>query len=256
MIGVVFALAETLGKDDGLYVAALEQLIGELAEERSISQNGRALADLVDRIGPTLERSRSGLSDVAALLRPGVMSLRTLEARLRVAAVGLVPRRFRSFDDVGPMLAELRELGVPQATLGEGWSGVDHAKAAQAGFRGLVIPAEEIRDGDPRSLAAFANVASTLRLPADCLWFIGAEPRRDIAPARAAGFHTVWLNRTASTYPGHVAQPDHTIRNLGEFLGIISEAYMKSALTLREILSATLGFRLGHVIPTNPLRDE
>jgi FMN phosphatase YigB (HAD superfamily) len=256
MMGVVFALSGTLGTDGGLYPAALELFLSELTQERSIRTNGRDLEALVGRIGPALERDPGSLQEIVELVHPEAMSGLTVMARFRVTALGLVSRYFTPFEDVAATLAELRGLRVPQAALTEGWSGVDHAKAHHAGFTGTVIPAEEIPGGDGRSLSAFAFVARTLQLPADRLWFVGSDPRRDIAPARAAGFQTVWLNRDRTVYPAGVAQPDHTIRALHEFLGIISEPYMKSALTLREILGKTLEFRLGHVVPTDPLRKE
>jgi FMN phosphatase YigB (HAD superfamily) len=256
MIGVVFALSGTLGTDDGLYRAALSQFLNELTQERSTSANGRVVDELVDRIAPALERSPENFAEIARLVRPEAMSHRTVEARFRLAALGLVSSYFRPFEDVARTLAELRELNVPQAVLTEGWSAIDHAKARHTGFSGHVLAAEEMLGGDGRSLSAFATVAQTLRLPADRLWFVGSDPRRDIAPARAVGFQTVWINRDRIIYPSGVAQPDHTIRVLDEFLGIISEPYMKSALTLREILGKTLEFRLGHIIPADPLRDE
>jgi FMN phosphatase YigB (HAD superfamily) len=256
MLGVVFALGGTLGSDDGLYAAAFRGVVRELIDEGSIALDERDFGELVERVGSTREGCRSGLNALVPLLRAGALSAPTLIARFRMIAVELVPRYFRIFDDVGATLEELHELGVPQAVVAEGWSGIDHAKARFATFEGAVFPAEDAPGGDSRSLSTFALIAAKLRLPADRLWFVGAQPERDIAPARAAGFQTVWLNRDGATYPSYVARPDHTIGRLEEFLALIGEPYTKSALALREIFRTALHFRPGHFIPADPLRED
>jgi len=256
MMGIVFALSGTLGTDDGLYPAALRHLLSELSVEGALVAEGGTTDESERRIGAVVEQRSSALNAVLSLLREGAPSAPVLAARYRMTAIGLVPQYFKAFDDAGPTLAELRTLGIPQAVLGDGWSGVDHAKAQLAGFGDTVLPAEDLAGGDARSISAFAATAAALHLPADRIWFVGAEPRLDIAPARAAGFQTVWLNRSGATYPGEVAQPDHTIQELPALLGLIGEPYMRSAFMLRDLMRTALQYRSGRFVPADPLQEE
>jgi FMN phosphatase YigB (HAD superfamily) len=244
MMGIVFALSGTLGTDDGLAPAALRRLIEELSIEGLLASDGRAADEC------------SSPNDVLSLLREDAMSVSVLAARYRMTAIELVPRHFRAFDDAAPTLSELRALGIPQAVLGDGLSGVDHAQAELAGFRDKVLPAEDFAGGDARSVSAFAATASALHLPADRIWFVGAEPRADVAPARAAGFQTVWLNRTGAAYPEGVAPADHIIRDLRALLELIAEPYMRSAFMLRHLMRTALQYRPGHFVPADPLHEE
>jgi putative hydrolase of the HAD superfamily len=201
MIGAVFALG-ALGNDDGLYAAAFRRLTSELSQERSTEAGGRVV-DILDRFG--------------------------------AAAVSLVERHFAPYDDVAETLSHLRELQIPCAILSDGWSGVDRRKAEAVRFHGRILFGEDLPGGTGRSVSAFAALAAAMGLPADRLWFVGADPRRDIAPARAAGLCTVWLNRSAESYPRDVAPPDHTIARLQQFLDLLSGPYTQWALALREI---------------------
>lgn len=74
---------------------------------------------------------------------------------------------------------------------------------------------------DPRAYAALAD-ALTLK-PAEIL-FVGDEPHADVLGPRAAGMHTVWVNRLGSAWPDSLPMADASVVHLGELAALLAES--------------------------------
>jgi FMN phosphatase YigB (HAD superfamily) len=237
VIGVAFSLSGTLGSDNGLYRAAIERLVSDLYHERSEAPDGRLIEAIVQNLPPAIGRPGDGRLAMIDALFPQTKAEPSLEARFRIIARDLVQHHFQPYGDALNVLAELKELRVPHAILSDGWSAVEQQKAAMLNFRGSVIVGEHLEGRtDGRSLAAFAAASGALQLPADRVWFVGRDPRRDIALAHAAGFRTVWLNRSGRAYPAGLPKPDHTIARLDALLHVIGRPYMRAAMIMSGLL--------------------
>jgi FMN hydrolase / 5-amino-6-(5-phospho-D-ribitylamino)uracil phosphatase len=73
---------------------------------------------------------------------------------------------------------------------------------------------------DPRTYAALAG-ALTLA-PREIL-FVGDEPHADVVGPRAAGMHTVWVNRMGAAWPRDLPAADASIAHLGELAALLGE---------------------------------
>ena len=156
-----------------------ERLLRLYAEAESELEAGpylpyvEVLGRVMERIGQSLgfepnaeERGRLARSLPAWPLFPDtVTSLATLARRYRLAIVSNVD------DDLFDGVA--RRLAVPFDA---------------------VITAQQVRSYKPAP-AHFVRALKTLRLPAERVLHVAQSRFHDIAPARALGFTTVWVNR-------------------------------------------------------------
>jgi FMN phosphatase YigB (HAD superfamily) len=102
-----------------------------------------------------------------------------------------------------------------------------------------VLVAEDIGAWKP-ARPAFDALVATLALPPDRIWYVGDDPRVDVDGASQAGLRTVWFRPAGTTYPPHLAAPDHAIERIEEVLAILSEPYTRSLLSLRYVLHNAL----------------
>jgi putative hydrolase of the HAD superfamily len=117
------------------------------------------------------------------------------------------------------LLSRLRAAGIRLAVLSDGSPAMQAAKLRACGAAPFFVRHEVLVSGalgfakpDPR---AFAALLETLGLPAAEVLFVGDDPRRDIAGARAAGLWTCRLRR-----PGRVAggdEADLVLDSLADF---------------------------------------
>lgn len=194
---------------------------------------------------------RAGIAELfAAVLGPARASEIAglpFEALFRMAGARSVERHFMAFPDVAPALRQLAELNVPCLVSSSGWSAIVERKAERIGFEGPLLLAEDL-DVPLTSPQALARVARTLMLPADRIWFVGTDLRRDVLPARAVGMRTVWLNREGAQLAAECTPPDVTIASLEDLIAVLSEPYTRGVLALRYILGSILEMRPGHVV--------
>ena len=73
---------------------------------------------------------------------------------------------------------------------------------------------------DPRAYQALAD-ALTLE-PAEIL-FVGDEPHADVLGPRAAGMHTVWVNRLGSVWPDSLPAADASVVHIGELDALLAK---------------------------------
>jgi FMN phosphatase YigB (HAD superfamily) len=170
-----------------------------------------------------------------------------LEALFRMAGAQCVADHFVPYDDVAPTLRELSAMSVPCVLMSAGWSSIEERKAEAVGFHGPLLLGEDL-DVPLTSPRAFARVAEILKLPADRIWFVGTDARKEILPAQAAGLHTVWLNRNHAEFPALREPPEVTITTFAALLDALSEPYTRGLLAMRYILRTVLDWRPGHFV--------
>lgn len=250
MIGVAFALQETFGSANGAERVAFERAIYQFAGQRGLDIDSAA-AERMARVDDAAFTSIAALGEAfstvfgSPLLRPADAA--RLEALFRMSTAGAVVERFAPFEDVAPGLRTLAELQVPRAALSNGWPTIDQRKADAVGFDGSIIFAQDLGES-VNSPAAFARVADALRLPADRIWFVGSDARREILPAAASGLRTIWVNRFAEVFPVERPAPDATIVSFDELFDVLREPYTRGLLALRHIFRTALEWRPGHFI--------
>jgi len=126
-------------------------------------------------------------------------------------------RHLAAYDDVRPVLERIRAKGAKTAILsnGDGTMLEDAVKAAglEALFDGL-ISIEEI--GLYKTAPdAYRLVKGALGIEANRTLFISSN-RWDVAGARLAGFHPLWINRAGRSDEYRDCPPDAILKNLDE----------------------------------------
>ena len=93
-------------------------------------------------------------------------------------------------------------------------------KAQRAGFAGPVLVSDQIgvQKPAPRS---FELLLRALGTAPEASWYVGDDPRSDVAGAQAAGLAAVWIDWEKRTYPAELPRPAHAIRNFGDLLEIL-----------------------------------
>jgi putative hydrolase of the HAD superfamily len=115
--------------------------------------------------------------------------------------------RVEIFPDVAPALARLRQR-YALASLSNGNAdlariGLDHVFAVS-------LNARQIGAAKPQR-RCFERLAQELTLGARQIAYVGDDPLLDVAAAREAGCHTVWMNRRALHWPAALAPADLTV---------------------------------------------
>lgn len=126
-------------------------------------------------------------------------------------------RHLAAYDDVRPVLERIREKGAKTTILsnGDGTMLEDAVKAAslEALFDGL-ISIEEI--GIYKTAPdAYRLVKGAFGIEPNRTLFISSN-RWDVAGARLAGFHPLWINRAGRSDEYRDCPPDAILKNLGE----------------------------------------
>jgi putative hydrolase of the HAD superfamily len=113
------------------------------------------------------------------------------------------------YADVLPGLTRLQGR-YPLASLSNG-----NADLARIGLKHLFtvsLNARQIGAAKP-SQRCFERLARELALAPTQLLYVGDDPELDVVAARATGFRTAWMNRTAQEWPAALAPADLTVRD-------------------------------------------
>jgi HAD superfamily hydrolase (TIGR01509 family) len=221
--GVGFDLDHTLAIDNKLERVAFLHLL-----EAVIDQGGHPRGSLTEET--------ENIDALLALQRGGAFSIDEAVRRF-VAERGVEPsvahvERFRSLalamagDFVIPLpgakttLAVLRKRGFALAVLSNGWNPLQRLKADRAGFDGPVIASADIgiQKPDPR---AFDALLETLGTEAANTWYVGDDPRADVAGSSRAGLRSVWLDAEGKAFPTDVEPPHQRIDSLDALLELL-----------------------------------
>jgi len=215
-IGVGFDFDHTLGTDGSLETKAFYIL----ARER-----GRTLDDSDpvwrDRINELLRRFRTDavtLDDaIAEFLQALEVAGGPAAQRYRDICYGLVDTNVSALPGAKAVLAALAARGIATAILTNGWAPLQYRKIARAlDYAGPILVSGELGLSKPDA-AAFAKLVDVLGVERDACWYVGDNPKTDIAGAKAAGLHAVWLDEGVA-YPRDAVAPDVRITSLSELL--------------------------------------
>jgi HAD superfamily hydrolase (TIGR01509 family) len=221
--GIGFDLDHTLAIDNGLERVAFLRLL-----ERILAEGGSyegTLADEIDGIDGLLKRQRSAEFSIDEAVRRfvaahGVPPAESHVEWFRRTAVAMVDDLVVPLPGVAQTLAALRERGIAIAVLTNGWNPMQRRKSERAGFHETVLVSSEIGVQKPAA-RAFEILLDALKAPPDETWYVGDDPRGDVAGATAAGLRTVWIDWERKTYPADVPPPWHTIARFEELLALL-----------------------------------
>lgn len=215
-IGIGFDFDHTLGIDNGLERKAFYAFAEELGHP--LDPN-----DVLwpERIEALLAELREGRTDLTSVIERFAQSLGVRGAdpdRWRAICYGLVDRLVEPVDGACELLDTLRARGVPMAILTNGWTPLQQKKIARA--LGHHAP-QTIRVSDQLGVlkpdrAAFDALVAVLGVPRDQTWYVGDNPRADIAGALAAGLRAVWFDWEGLSYPQDLPPPTLRIHALRE----------------------------------------
>ena len=122
----------------------------------------------------------------------------------------------RLFDDVRPVIGDLRARDVPLALITNGASDVQRARLAALAIEewfDVVVISAEIGHVKPNA-EVFAMAAKGVGVDGRDLWHVGDNLETDVGGASSAGHTAVWLNRDDSTAPSHGPEPHFEITSL------------------------------------------
>jgi len=221
--GIGFDLDHTLAIDNRLERVAFLRLL-----ERILAEGGRyegTLTDEIDGIDELLKRQRSAEFSIDEAVRRfvaahGVAPADSHVEWFRRTAVGMIDDLVVPLPGVAQTLAGLRERGIAMAVLTNGWNPMQRRKAERAGFRETVLVSSEIGAQKPAA-RAFEILLDALETPPGQTWYVGDDPRGDVAGAAAAGLRTVWIDWEAKAYPADVSPPGHTIARFEQLLELL-----------------------------------
>ena len=139
--------------------------------------------------------------------------------------------RYRLFDDVMPVLAQLRERVGALVLITNGPGSTQRHKAEATGLADLldaVITSGDAGVAKPDT-AIFELAARAAGVPLPAAWHVGDSLTSDVAGAVNAGLGAaVWLNRTGTPNPGGAtadggARPDFEIASLSELPALLAD---------------------------------
>lgn len=223
--GIGFDLDHTLAIDNCLERVAFLHMLDLLLAEGGHTVG--TLADEIDSIDGLLSRQRHGEFSIDEAVRRFVAqrglkpSGRYVEW-FRASAIEMVKPFVVPLPGVKPTLEALRARGIAVAVLSNGWNPLQTRKAEQAGFLGPVLVSSEIGEQKPAP-QAFESLLRTLGTDAAQTWYVGDDPRIDVAGAQALGISAVWIDWERRAYPAGQRPPEHTIHEFQELLTLLPE---------------------------------
>ncbi len=184
------------------------------------------------RFGPASQKQLPGLGGLAETLRHVAWTdaLVLLGRRSPLAAAELDARyaaerrvRLRPFPEAESLLASLRDRALALACVTNGASEVPREKLVSSGlaafFDEVLISGEEgIGKPDP---AILRRACDRLGVEPHEAIYVGNSRVRDIAAARAAGMHSVLVERFEPPEAGASAVPDRVIFEVHGLLGLV-----------------------------------
>ena len=217
-IGIGFDFDHTLGRDGGLETIAFYHLAAEMGAPLDEAEPVWA-----ERVAEALRLFRAGSASLEEVVAQFVTALgRTANdrdaMRYRDICYDLVDTHVRPQSGARELLAELAARGIRTAILTNGWSPLQYLKIARAlDYDGTILVSDELGFAKPDA-TAFAKLVDVLDVERNACWYVGDNPKTDIAGAMSAGLYGVWFDGDGVTYPADAPPPDLCITSLGELL--------------------------------------
>ncbi len=169
------------------------------------------------------------------LTRLGPAALRH-QNRALVVASGVVAyhdtkfREMGPFDDVAPLLADLRAAGVRLGVVTNGWAIKQAEKLVRLGLADqfdadAIFISDQIGISKPNP-KLYLHALSSLGIEPARSMYVGDHPTHDIAPPRSLGMVAVWSSRAARRSPADEGvTADHSVADFGQLRALLREDY-------------------------------
>lgn len=169
------------------------------------------------------------------LTRIGAGALRH-QNRALVVASGVVAyhdtkfREIAPFEDVAPLLSDLRAAGTRLGVVTNGWAVKQAEKLVRLGLADhfdadAIFISDQIGISKPNP-KLYARALSALNLDPTNAMYVGDHPTHDIAPPRSLGMIAVWSSRAARRTPEQEGvTADHSVADFGELRALLRETY-------------------------------
>jgi FMN phosphatase YigB (HAD superfamily) len=211
----------TLGLDNGLEITAYYRLAAELGH--SISERDTAWRAFTDTL---LARFRAAAMELDAAVdtfveRLGLTPQAHYAQRYRDICYGLVDNLVTPIDGASELLGALAERSIPTAILTNGWNPLQRLKIARTlAYSGPVLVSGDLGTLKPDA-AAFGKLIGVLGVPREAVWYVGDNPKTDVAGSQGAGLRGVWFDWEHLPYPADAPRPDARIGRLSELLDLL-----------------------------------
>lgn len=229
---VGFDFDHTLGIDNRLETEAFVMLAQQRAQPmgRTFNEERSRIA-----IGRELGNYRSGkcsfddaiISAFEDALGNGAGDRGAVDA-FRGLAVELVPQYVEALPGVTETLRGLDASSVPYAILTNGWNPLQQRKADCIGFTKPVFVSDDLGARKP-SVQAFNVLRDYFNMPAECIWYVGDDPKIDVLGALGAGMRSVWCNFDRQKFPTDIPAPTAIVTDMRDILNIIPLAAGKGS---------------------------
>jgi HAD superfamily hydrolase (TIGR01549 family) len=221
---VGFDIDHTLCIDNKLERVAFLHLLGRIIDDGGVSLG--SLAQETEHIDALLVFARGGGGTIEDAVRRfvserGVTPTEAHVEGFKHVALSMAESFIVPDPRARPTISALEREHIPVAVLSNGWNPLQVTKARLAGFGGRVIASADLGVQKPNP-TAFEALARELRAePARC-FYVGDDPRSDVAGALGAGFQAVWLDHEGKSYPPDLPRPTHVIHSLEEVLTLVA----------------------------------
>jgi putative hydrolase of the HAD superfamily len=139
-------------------------------------------------------------------------------------------RELAPFEDVRPLLADLKEAGLCLGVITHGWTVKQAEKLVRLGLVPYLDPraifiSDQIGISKPNP-KLYQVALRDLGLAASEVMYVGDSPEHDVVPPQSLGIVTVWARRAAKhTLVGTGIVPDHVVSDFSELRRILRERY-------------------------------
>ncbi|MBL8861454.1 MAG: TIGR02253 family HAD-type hydrolase [Planctomycetes bacterium] len=135
-------------------------------------------------------------------------------------------RELAPFDDVFPLLADLKRVGMRLGVVTHGWTVKQAEKLVRLGLVPYLDPravfiSDQIGISKPNP-KLYALALRDLELAPQEVMYVGDSPLHDIAPPKSLGMITVWARRAARHgIEGTGIVPDYVVEDFEQLRGIL-----------------------------------
>lgn len=169
------------------------------------------------------------------LKRLGAEAIRDVNPAIVIASgvVAYHDTKFREiapFDDVTPLLKDLRAADVTVGIITHGWTVKQAEKLLRLGLlahldKDAIYISEQVGISKPNP-KLYTHALEAHKLDPERTMYVGDNPTHDIAPCRALGMRTAWSSRAARTKLSDTdIEADHSIDNFEQLRIVLRQHY-------------------------------
>jgi len=222
---VGFDFDHTLGFDNKLEVAAFVETAQRLARASQLPFDAERSTIAITREIGNYRNGQCTLDQAIALAFDDALGEGTGQTQViddfRALAVELAPRYVRGVPGGGEVLSSRDDAWLPYAILTNGWNPLQQRKADCIDFRRPVFVSDDIGVRKP-NVHAFNVLRDYFELPADCIWYVGDDPRVDVLGSLGAGMRAIWCDFDGHLFPTDIPAPTAIVRDLTDVMRVIA----------------------------------